>query len=150
MRVVLQRVNRAQVSRVDVAPHQVAMIEHGLVLLTGFQAADTEATLQWMAEKCVGLRVFMDEAGVKNCSVREVGGAVLVVPNFTLYGDIRRGRRPSPWRCVVPRHLRGRIRAGPADHHRVEGTARAATGRRDPFFTIWLRIRQEPSLRRPA
>jgi D-tyrosyl-tRNA(Tyr) deacylase len=102
MRVVLQRVTRAQVSRVDVSPPETAKIDLGLVLLTGFQEADSAETLRWMAEKCSGLRIFEDDDGVKNRSVLEVGGAVLVVPNFTLYGDTRRGRRPSYTNAAAP------------------------------------------------
>jgi D-tyrosyl-tRNA(Tyr) deacylase len=95
VRVVVQRVLRAAVRRTDVEPHTVARIAHGAVLLAGFQAADDAATLGWMAEKCLGLRIFADDAGALNRSVVEVGGALLVVPNFTLYGDATRGRRPS-------------------------------------------------------
>jgi len=102
MRVVLQRVTRAQVSRIDVSPPETAKIDLGLVLLTGFQATDSPETLRWMAEKCSGLRIFEDDDGVKNRSVLEVGGAVLVVPNFTLYGDTRRGRRPSYTNAAPP------------------------------------------------
>ena len=95
MRVVVQRVARAAVHRLDVEPVQVRRIERGLVLLCGFQAADDMATLRWMAEKCLGLRIFADDAGAMNRDVAECGGGLLVVPNFTLYGDARKGRRPS-------------------------------------------------------
>ena len=102
MRVVLQRVNSARVSQIDVTPHRSAEIAHGLLLLTGFTAADDAEVSRWMAEKCAGLRVFEDDSGVKNRSVLEVGGSVLVVPNFTLYGDTRRGRRPSYTQAADP------------------------------------------------
>jgi D-tyrosyl-tRNA(Tyr) deacylase len=92
MRVVLQRVSRA---RVRVAERVVGEIGAGLLLLAGLTATDDEQTLAWMADKVVGLRVFTDEEGKMNRSVEEVGGAILVVSQFTLYGDARKGRRPS-------------------------------------------------------
>lgn len=92
MRVVLQRVSRA---RVRVAERVVGEIGAGLLLLVGFTATDDEQTLAWMAEKVVGLRIFTDAEGKMNRSVEEVGGAILVVSQFTLYGDARKGRRPS-------------------------------------------------------
>jgi D-tyrosyl-tRNA(Tyr) deacylase len=67
----------------------------GFVVLVGFTAADTEATLDWMAEKILGLRLFGDAAGKMNLDLDEVQGALLVVSQFTLYGDARKGRRPS-------------------------------------------------------
>jgi D-tyrosyl-tRNA(Tyr) deacylase len=92
MRVVLQRVSGA---RVTVEGRVTGEIGRGLLLLAGFTDGDTEQTLRWMADKVVGLRVFSDAEGKMNLSVEEVDGAVLVVSQFTLYGDARRGRRPS-------------------------------------------------------
>ena len=92
MRVVLQRVSRA---RVTVEGRVTGEIGRGLLLLVGLTAGDTEDTLRWMAEKVVGLRVFTDDEGKMNRSVEEVDGALLVVSQFTLYGDASRGRRPS-------------------------------------------------------
>ena len=92
MRVVLQRVSRAAV-RVD--GRTVGEIGRGFVVLAGFAAADTEATLDWMAEKILGLRLFGDAEGKMNLDLDEVQGALLVVSQFTLYGDARKGRRPS-------------------------------------------------------
>lgn len=92
MRVVLQRVSRA---RVTVDGRVTGEIGRGLLLLVGLTAGDDESTLRWMAEKVVGLRVFTDDEGKMNRSVEEVGGALLVVSQFTLYGDASRGRRPS-------------------------------------------------------
>ena len=98
MRVVVQRVTRAAVRRVEAgaaeAPSE-ARIGPGLLLLAGFRAGDDAAVLRWMAEKCLGLRVFADDTGAMNRSVAECGGAILAVPNFTLYGDARKGRRPG-------------------------------------------------------
>ena len=92
MRVVLQRVSRAKVT---VEGRVTGEIGHGLLLLVGFTEGDTEDALGWMAEKVVGLRVFRDDEGKMNRSVEEADGALLVVSQFTLYGDARKGRRPS-------------------------------------------------------
>ena len=92
MRVVLQRVSRAA-ARVD--GRTVGSIGAGFVVLAGFAPGDTEQTLDWMAEKVLGLRLFGDAEGKMNLALNEVHGAVLVVSQFTLYGDARKGRRPS-------------------------------------------------------
>lgn len=92
MRIVLQRVSRA---RVEVGAETAGEIERGLLLLVGFTGGDDEDTLCWMAEKVTGLRIFPDEEGKMNRSLDEIGGALLVVSQFTLYGDARKGRRPS-------------------------------------------------------
>jgi D-tyrosyl-tRNA(Tyr) deacylase len=92
MRVVLQRVSRASVT---VAGRVVGAIGRGHLLLVGFTHGDDPATVEWMADKVVGLRVFNDPDGRMNLSLPDVGGDVLVVSQFTLYGDTRKGRRPS-------------------------------------------------------
>ena len=92
MRVVLQRVSRASVS---IEGSVVGRIERGFCLLVGFTQTDTAEQVQWMADKIVGLRVFGDPEGRMNLSLADVGGAALVVSQFTLYGDTARGRRPS-------------------------------------------------------
>jgi D-tyrosyl-tRNA(Tyr) deacylase len=92
MRIVLQRVSRA---RVTVDGRVTGEIGAGLLLLVGFRDGDGEEALTWMAEKVVGLRIFADGEGKMNRSVEEAGGAVLIVSQFTLYGDARKGRRPS-------------------------------------------------------
>ena len=92
MRVVLQRVSRAAV-RVD--GNVTGQIGVGFVILAGFAPDDTEETLTWMAEKILSLRLFRDAEDKMNRSLDEAGGAVLVVSQFTLYGDARKGRRPS-------------------------------------------------------
>jgi D-aminoacyl-tRNA deacylase len=92
MRVVLQRVVRASVT---VEARSVGRIGRGLLLLAGFTAADDDDALRWMAEKVLNLRVFPDDEGKMNRSVLEAGGSILVVSQFTLYGDARKGRRPS-------------------------------------------------------
>lgn len=92
MRVVLQRVSRASVR---VGGRDIGAIGTGFLLLVGFNAQDGPEQVEWMAEKVVGLRVFGDEDGKMNRDLRDVGGSVLVVSQFTVYGDTRKGRRPS-------------------------------------------------------
>jgi D-tyrosyl-tRNA(Tyr) deacylase len=92
MRVVLQRASEASVT---IAGRVAGEIGAGLVLLVGFTESDTASELQWLAEKILGLRIFSDDQGKMNLSVRDVGGDLLVISQFTLYGDTRKGRRPS-------------------------------------------------------
>jgi D-tyrosyl-tRNA(Tyr) deacylase len=92
MRIVLQRVARGKVT---IDGRTAGTVEQGLVLLVGIAPTDGEGALLWMADKVVGLRVFPDEEGRMNLSLDEVGGGLLVVSQFTLYGDVRKGRRPS-------------------------------------------------------
>jgi D-tyrosyl-tRNA(Tyr) deacylase len=92
MRAVVQRVRRAAVA---IEGETVASIEHGLLVLLGVTTTDTAADAEWLAEKTAHLRIFNDAAGKMNQSVAEVGGSLLVVSQFTLYGDCRKGRRPS-------------------------------------------------------
>lgn len=92
MRVVLQRVGKA---RVTVDERVTGEIGRGLLLLVGFTASDDERSLAWMSDKVLNLRVFADQEGRMNRSVMEVSGEVMVVSQFTLYGDVRKGRRPS-------------------------------------------------------
>ena len=92
MRIVLQRVSRATVR---VAGQAMGEIERGHVILVGFTDGDDESTLSWMADKVVGLRVFQDEDERMNLALDDVRGDLLVVSQFTLYGDVRKGRRPS-------------------------------------------------------
>jgi D-tyrosyl-tRNA(Tyr) deacylase len=99
MRVVLQR---ASSGRVTIAGATVGEIERGLVLLVGFTPGDDEAKLEWMAEKIIGLRIFSDEEGKMNRSLGDVSGDLLVVSQFTLYGDTRKGRRPSFVKAAGP------------------------------------------------
>jgi D-tyrosyl-tRNA(Tyr) deacylase len=92
MRVVIQRVSRA---RVKVDGRTVGTIESGLLVFLGVARSDTRADADYLADKVTGLRIFADEAGKMNRSALETGGALLVVSQFTLYGDCRRGRRPG-------------------------------------------------------
>ncbi|MDT8436521.1 MAG: D-aminoacyl-tRNA deacylase [Gemmatimonadota bacterium] len=92
MRVVVQRVRRASVT---VDGRTVGRIGAGLLVLAGFAPGDGDEELAWMARKLAGLRIFRDDEGRMNRDVREAGGGLLVVSQFTLYGDANRGRRPS-------------------------------------------------------
>jgi D-aminoacyl-tRNA deacylase len=92
MRAVVQRVRRASVT---VGGEVTGEIGLGLLVLLGVGAGDTRADADYLAEKTIGLRIFEDDGGKMNLAVGEVSGAVLVVSQFTLYGDARRGKRPS-------------------------------------------------------
>jgi D-tyrosyl-tRNA(Tyr) deacylase len=92
VRVVFQRVRRASVT---VEGLVVGEIGHGALLLVGFTHEDTSDGVEWMAEKISGLRVFSDDEGKMNRALDDVTGSVLVVSQFTLYGDAKKGRRPS-------------------------------------------------------
>jgi len=92
MRAVVQRVSRA---RVVVGEHVVGQIGRGLLVLLGVGRTDTPEQARWLAEKIVGLRIFEDADGKINLGVADVDGELLVVSQFTLYGDCRKGRRPS-------------------------------------------------------
>ena len=92
MRAVVQRVNRC---RVTVEGSSVGEIGAGLLVLLGISKADDESAADYLVEKIIGLRIFEDAEGKMNLSVQEAGGALLVVSQFTLYGDVRRGKRPS-------------------------------------------------------
>jgi D-tyrosyl-tRNA(Tyr) deacylase len=103
MRAVVQRVSRC---RVTVAGEVVGEIGRGLLVLLGVGQNDTEAAADYLAEKVAGLRIFEDSAGKMNLAVGEAGGAVLVVSQFTLYGDVRRGKRPSFDAAAKPEQAR--------------------------------------------
>jgi D-tyrosyl-tRNA(Tyr) deacylase len=92
MRVVLQRVSKASVT---IAGKLAGAIDRGYCVLVGFSHADTPAQVDWMAEKVVGLRLFSDSDGKMNLGLEDVRGALLVISQFTLYGDASKGRRPS-------------------------------------------------------
>src|SRR5688572_5585389 len=99
MRAVLQRVKEASVT---VSGDRVAAIGPGLLVLVGVGRGDGEADVQFVADKIADLRVFADDAGAMNRSARDVGAEILVVSQFTLYGDCRKGRRPSYSEAAPP------------------------------------------------
>jgi D-tyrosyl-tRNA(Tyr) deacylase len=99
MRAVVQRVTRAKVT---VADETVGEIKQGLVVLLGIARDDSAADADYLAAKIVSLRIFDDEAGKMNRSVKDINGGVLVISQFTLYGDVRRGLRPSWIEAAAP------------------------------------------------
>jgi D-tyrosyl-tRNA(Tyr) deacylase len=99
MRAVIQRVSRAKVT---VDSQTVGTIERGFLVLLGVGQGDTAADAEYLADKTAGLRVFADAEGKMNLALAEAGGAVLVVSQFTLYGDCRKGRRPSFDEAAAP------------------------------------------------
>lgn len=103
MRAVIQRVSRC---RVSVDGKVVGEIGPGLLVLLGMSKADNEAAADYLAEKILGLRIFEDDAGKMNLSVQDSRGEVLVVSQFTLFGDVRRGKRPSFDAAASPEEAR--------------------------------------------
>jgi len=125
MRAVVQRVTRG---RVTIEQESVGEIGGGLVILLGIKKGDTEAEAHWLARKIANLRIFEDGAGKFNRSLLDVEGAAMVVPQFTLYGDARRGRRPSFTNAARPEQA-----APLVDRFcallRAEGVGQVETGR---------------------
>lgn len=101
MRALIQRVSRASVT---VDGRITGKIGRGFVVLLGVTHRDTRSEADWVAAKIAGLRVFEDDAGKMNLSLEEVGGELLVISQFTLYGDARKGRRPSFTEAAAPEH----------------------------------------------
>lgn len=104
MKVVLQRVSEASVS---VDEKQIGAIGKGLLLLVGIHEEDAKEQIRWLAEKILKLRVFDDADGKMNLSVQDVEGEILVVPQFTLYGDYEQGNRPSYFQAAGPDKANG-------------------------------------------
>ncbi len=103
MRAVVQRVSRAEVNVNGSTSGEIGL---GLLVLMGVGHSDTEADVNYLAEKIAGLRIFEDDEGKMNRSVRDAGGSVLAVSQFTLFGDVRRGKRPSFDDAAPPDHAR--------------------------------------------
>ena len=99
MRAVIQRVSEASV---DIEGQTVGRIGRGLLILLGVCHQDTAADAQWLADKCANLRIFTDEEGKFNLSALQVAGEILVISQFTLYGDARKGRRPDFTEAAPP------------------------------------------------
>lgn len=134
MRIVLQRVKGASVT---VGGERVSEIGAGLLLLVGVAQDDTEAEADWLAEKVAGLRVFNDAEGKMNLGVREIGGDVLAVSQFTLLADTRKGKRPSFVRAAPPE------KAGPlfdyfCERLRAAGIEPVETGRFGAMMDVAL------------
>ena len=125
MRAVVQRVRRA---RVTVDGEVTGTINEGLCVLVGSGDQDADGDLAYIVDKCVNLRIFEDEAGKMNRSVLDVGGGVLAVSQFTLYGDARKGRRPSFIHAMEPAAAEAMYDRF-VDALRAAGVANVATGR---------------------
>jgi D-aminoacyl-tRNA deacylase len=141
----LQRVSRA---RVDVGEERIASIERGILVFVCAEPGDVEATADRLLERLLGYRVFSDGAGKMNLSVRDCGGGVLLVPQFTLAADTAKGTRPSFSAAADPRvaerlfeHFARRARAA---HSPVEtgrfGAHMRVTLTNDGPVTFWLRV----------
>ncbi len=103
MRAVIQRVSSAEVS---IEGHSVGSIDAGLLVLLGVHKNDTQKDIAWLSEKIVNLRIFEDAKGKMNRSLPDTGGAMLIVSQFTLLGDCRKGRRPSWASAAPPEHAK--------------------------------------------
>jgi len=133
MRAVVQRVSRAEVR---VGSETVGRIGRGLLVLLGVAKGDTDADLDWLSDKVLEMRIFEDSAGKMNLSALDIGAEILVVSQFTLLGDLSRGRRPGFERAAPPeaaepiyRRFVERLRSGPL---------RIATGRFREFMEVEL------------
>ena len=103
MRAVIQRVKSAAVDIVDIpSPYRSGEIGSGLLVLVAVENSDSDADAKWLASKTAALRIFEDSAGKMNLSLKDVGADALVVSQFTLYGDVRKGNRPSFNRSAHP------------------------------------------------
>jgi D-aminoacyl-tRNA deacylase len=143
MRALAQRVTTAEVRVDDVV---VGAIDGGLLVLLGVRRGDGEAEVRWVADKLAALRVFADEDGRMNRSLREAAGSLLLVSQFTLYGDVRRGNRPTFTAAAPPDEARSavaavaaRLRGAGLDvAEGVFGATMAVTSVNDGPVTIWL------------
>jgi D-aminoacyl-tRNA deacylase len=133
MRAVVQRVSRAQVTVNGNVAGEIGM---GLLVFLGVGDGDTEADAAYLAEKVSGLRIFDDEQGKMNRSVQDVGGSVLAVSQFTLYGDVRRGKRPSFDAAAAPEKARQLYELF-VERFRAAGL-RCETGRFQEMMTVEL------------
>jgi D-tyrosyl-tRNA(Tyr) deacylase len=133
MRACVQRVTQASVT---IDGEVVGQIGHGLLVLLGVASDDTEADARPLATKIVGLRIFEDEAGKMNRSLAEVGGSMLVVSQFTLLGDCRKGRRPN-FTAAAPPELAEKLYEVFVAHVRSNGIP-VATGRFRQFMQVAL------------
>ena len=131
MRAVVQRVTRANVT---VHGQVVGAIEKGLVVLLGVARDDTEADADYLSSKIVALRIFDDEEGKMNCSLKDVEGSALIISQFTLYGDVRRGLRPS-WFEAAPPEL-----AQPLYDHFVRRTGELITNVASGSFRSMMQV----------
>ena len=135
MRIVLQRVKEASVT---VSGEKISGIGQGLLLLVGVASGDAEPEADWLAEKIVGLRIMADEDGKMNRSVKDTGGAVLAVSQFTLLADTRKGKRPS-FIGAAPPNEAARLFDHFCERLRSAGVAEVETGRFGAMMDVHLR-----------
>ena len=134
MRIVLQRVKEASVT---IAGDRISHIGPGLLLLVGVADGDREPEAEWLAEKTAGLRIMPDEDGKMNLSVRDTGGAVLAVSQFTLLADTRKGKRPSFIKAAPPEEAT-RLFDYFCEQLRTAGVATVETGRFGAMMDVHL------------
>ena len=143
MRLLIQRVSEASVS---IAGEVIGRIGAGMLVLVGVGQQDGEAEAQWMANKCAGLRIFEDRQGKTNLSLLDVDGSALIVSQFTLYADTRKGRRPSFIRAALPENAQPLVQllaehlashGVPVEHGRFGADMQVALVNDGPV-TIWL------------
>ena len=143
MRLLIQRVSEASVS---IAGEVIGRIGAGMLVLVGVGQQDGEAEAQWMANKCAGLRIFEDRQGKTNLSLLDVDGSALIVSQFTLYADTRKGRRPSFIRAALPENAEPLVQllaehlashGVPVEHGRFGADMQVALVNDGPV-TIWL------------
>lgn len=133
MRAVVQRVSRAKVTVNEWTAGEIGL---GLLVLLGVGREDTEADVNYLAEKIVGLRTFEDTDGKMNLNIMDVGGSVLAVSQFTLYGDVRRGKRPS-FDAAAPPEVARRLYELFVERIRTAGL-RCETGRFQEMMQVEL------------
>lgn len=142
MRAVVQRVSEAEVA---VDGETIGAIGNGLMVLVGIHCDDTEKEMEYIARKISGLRIFEDDEGTMNRSVSDAGGQVLLVPQFTLYGDARKGQRPSYIAAMAPEEATGffdrfvevyRENHGPAETGRFGADMRVSLLNRGPVTIL--------------
>lgn len=134
MRIVLQR---SKAANVTVEGRIVGAIQEGLVLLVGFTHEDNMDSVRWMADKVVHLRIFEDEDGKMNQSLLDVGGEILSISQFTLYGDVRKGRRPNFMAAARPEQAELLYHSF-NEQLRAHGVSRVATGQFGAMMDVSL------------
>lgn len=134
MKVVLQRVRSASVS---IDKKITGSIQHGLLLLVGIHEDDAEEQLLWMCDKILKLRVFDDEQGKMNLSVQDVNGELLVVSQFTLYGDVSKGNRPSYIEAAGPEKA-GQLYGDMVEYFEEHSGLKVATGEFGAYMNVEL------------